>query len=370
MNFNANDSRFMARALQLAQRGYYTTRTNPRVGCVLVKDHSIIGDGWHQQPGLAHAEINAIADAQKRGYSTEGATAYVTLEPCSHFGKTPPCAQSLIDAGVLKVVCAMPDPNPQVSGRGIKLLQDAGVVVLSGLMEKDAQSLNLGFIKRMREGLPRVVAKMAVSADGRTAMASGESQWITGPNARQEVQRLRASSGAIITGSGTVNYDDPSMNVRQQQYLDDPYFTQPLRVVIDSKGQISPQAKIFKQQGDCWLITKDSDSNLPTNLPNNVRIQTIKTDNDGYVDLIELLKRLASEGINDVLLEAGSELLGAFLQQKLVDELIIFMAPKLLGSMAKPMAALPFDTMEQAIHLELKDLRQIGQDLKLTYRVD
>ncbi|GAA4362317.1 bifunctional diaminohydroxyphosphoribosylaminopyrimidine deaminase/5-amino-6-(5-phosphoribosylamino)uracil reductase RibD [Kangiella marina] len=328
----------------------------------------VIGEGWHQKPGLAHAEVNAIQNAKTNGHDPQGATAYVTLEPCSHVGKTPPCAQGLIEAGVSKVICAMTDPNPQVSGRGIEMLRESGVTVECGLMESEALALNPGFVKRMNAGLPRVTAKIAVSVDGRTAMASGESQWITGPEARAQVQRLRAQSGAVITGSGTVLYDNPSMNVRDTTMLGDPYFEQPIRVVVDSKHQVTPNAKIFQGQGQCWLV---SASKRDDTFNNKVLVQQVKANDAGYADLEALLRQLAESGVNDVLIEAGSELLGAFLAKGLVDELQVFMAPKLLGSAARAMAHLPFEQMSQAIELELKDVRQIGQDLQLTYnRVD
>ena len=371
MNFHANDSRFMARAIQLAKKGWFTTRTNPRVGCVLVKEINnspqVIGQGWHQKPGLAHAEVNAILDANRLGHETKGATAYVTLEPCSHFGKTPPCAQALITAGVSKVVCAMKDPNPEVAGKGIEMLREAGIEVEYGLMQQDAEALNSGFIKRMTYGLPRVIAKIAVSADGRTAMASGESQWITGPEARAEVQRLRAQSGAIVTGSGTVLHDNPSMNVRSDTFIGDEYFEQPLRVVIDSQHQVQPEATIFNIPGQSWLVTTQPVEKAPSE---HVRNKLIEADDKDRVNLKVLLKELANDGINDVLLEAGSELLGAFLEQGLVDELQVFMAPKLLGSEARPLAHLSLTRMNQAIELKLLDVRQIGQDLKLTYQVE
>ncbi|RDX35208.1 bifunctional diaminohydroxyphosphoribosylaminopyrimidine deaminase/5-amino-6-(5-phosphoribosylamino)uracil reductase RibD [Kangiella sp. HD9-110m-PIT-SAG06] len=376
MSFNSNDARFMARAIQLARQGWYTTRSNPRVGCVLVKtidnDLQIIGEGWHEKPGLAHAEVNAIKAAETNGHDTNGVTAYVTLEPCSHFGKTPPCAKGLIDAGVTRVVCAMTDPNPQVAGRGFEMLRAAGIRVEFGLMEQDAKALNLGFIKRMTTGLPRVVAKTAVSVDGRTAMASGESQWITGSASRTEVQRLRAQSGAVITGSGTVLYDNPSMNVREESLVESVHFEQPLRVIIDSKHQVQAQAKIFQSDGHCWLVSASDRADIFSNAQDkSVSLHQVKQNSTGFADLESVLKELADAGINDVLIEAGSELLGAFMQQNLVDELHVFMAPKLLGSVARPMANLPFDSMKQAIELELTDVRQIGKDLKLTYnRVD
>ncbi|AOE50660.1 bifunctional diaminohydroxyphosphoribosylaminopyrimidine deaminase/5-amino-6-(5-phosphoribosylamino)uracil reductase RibD [Kangiella sediminilitoris] len=366
MNFNADDSRYMARAIQLARRGWFTTRTNPRVGCLLVKDNIVIGQGWHEKAGLPHAEINAIFDAHQQNHEVEGATAYVTLEPCSHHGKTPPCAEALVQAGVRKVICSMLDPNPKVSGRGVSILEKANIEVQSGLMESEARALNSGFIKRMTTGLPRVVAKTAVSLDGRTAMASGESQWITGPEARKQVQTLRAEAGAILTGSGTVLSDNPAMNVRDSRYLQNQHFVQPLRVVIDSGQRVNPTAKILNLDGDCWLVNSRRSTN---DFPGNVRQKHVNTVKD-RIDLKALLTELGKEGINDVLVEAGGELLGGFLSSGLVDELVVFMAPKLMGSDARAMAELPLVKMSEAMNLELRDVRQVGQDLKLTYRVD
>lgn len=367
MSFTSQDSSYMARAIQLARKGWFTTRTNPRVGCVLVKDGQIIGEGWHEKPGYAHAEINALNLA---GDNAHGATAYVTLEPCAHHGKTGPCAEALVKAGVVRVVAAMLDPNPLVSGKGMQILQNAGIKVEHGLMSSEAQQLNQGFIKRMTTGLPRVVAKIGMSLDGRTAMANGESQWITGADARRDVQRLRAESDAIITGSGTVVIDNPSMNVREQAYTANPHFVQPLRVIIDSQNLVEPDANIFANEGACWLITGNvSTKDYPANVEQKqVGLLPGKNGVSHHkVDLKVLLTMLADAGINDVLIEAGSGLVGAFAEQGLLDELAVYMAPKLMGSAARPMMQLPFQAMQQNIELSLSDVRQIGDDLRLTY---
>lgn len=367
MSFTAQDSSYMAQAIQLARKGWFTTRTNPRVGCVLVKDGQIIGQGWHEKPGYAHAEINALNVA---GDNARGATAYVTLEPCAHHGKTGPCAEALVKAGVVRVVAAMLDPNPLVSGKGMQILQNAGIKVEHGLMQAQAEELNPGFIKRMTSGLPRVVAKVGMSLDGRTAMASGESQWITGADARRDVQRLRAQSGAVITGSGTVVIDNPSMNVREPAYVTNPHFTQPIRVIIDSQNIVEPDAKIFSNEGYCWLVSghlsaKDYPANVEQKkvelLPGKDKISHHK------INLKALLMMLAEAGINDVLIEAGSGLVGSFIEQELVDELVVYIAPKLMGSAARPMALLPLETMQQNLELKLGDIRQIGNDLRLNY---
>ncbi|GGF05020.1 bifunctional diaminohydroxyphosphoribosylaminopyrimidine deaminase/5-amino-6-(5-phosphoribosylamino)uracil reductase RibD [Kangiella profundi] len=367
MSFTAQDSSYMAQAIQLARKGWFTTRTNPRVGCVLVKDGQIIGQGWHEKPGYAHAEINALNVA---GDNARGATAYVTLEPCAHHGKTGPCAEALVEAGVVKVVAAMLDPNPLVSGKGMQILQNAGIKVEHGLMSSEAQQLNPGFIKRMTTGLPRVVAKIGMSLDGRTAMANGESQWITGADARRDVQRLRAESGAVITGSGTVVIDNPSMNVREPAYITNPHFTQPIRVIIDSQNIVEPDAKIFSNEGHCWLVSGHlSVKDYPDNVEQKkVELMPSKDKMSHHkINLKALLMMLAEAGIDDVLIEAGSGLVGSFIEQELVDELVVYIAPKLMGSAARPMALLPLETMQQNLELKLGDIRQIGNDLRLNY---
>lgn len=338
MNFSADDHRFMALALQLAARGLYTTDPNPRVGCVLVNDGDLVGEGWHERAGEAHAEVHALRAAGERSV---GATAYVTLEPCSHHGRTGPCAEALIKAGVARVVCAMVDPNPRVSGSGLRKLHAAGIVAESGLLQAQAEALNPGFIKRMTLGLPLVRLKLAMSLDGRTAMASGESKWITGAAARRDVQRLRARSSAILTGVGTVLADDPSLTVRAED-LGGPVLRQPLRVIVDRQGRIPATAKVLHGPGEHLV----SASALP-----------------------ELLRELAARGCNEVLVEAGAVLSGALMAASLVDELIVYIAPKLMGDNARALLSLPgIDQLGEALALDLIDVRQFGADVRLRYR--
>lgn len=362
--WSPEDIAYMEEAIQLARQGLYTTHPNPRVGCVLAKDGNIIGRGFHLRAGEGHAEVNALNEA---GEAARGATAYVTLEPCSHYGRTPPCAEGLIGAGVTRVVSAMQDPNPEVAGRGIQLLQQAGIDCSVGLMEMQSRDLNPGFIKRMETGMPWVRVKLAMSLDGRTAMQSGESQWITGATARQDVQRLRAQSSAIITGIGTILMDDSSLTVREGELgLDNAaeiVKQQPLRVVLDTEGQMSPDAKILKQPGrTLWVTCGERD--MP-----HAEVLAAQQAVDGRIDLHWLLRYLAaSEQTNEVLIEAGAQLAGAFLEAQLVDELVVYMAPTLLGSAARPLLQLPLDKMEQQKRLIMTDLLQLGDDLRLTYR--
>ena len=358
---NPGHEYFMACALQLARRGLYTTQPNPRVGCVVVKDGQIIGEGWHQRAGEGHAEVNALAAAG----NAVGATLYVTLEPCSHQGRTPPCCEQVIDAGIGQVVAAMEDPNPQVAGRGFARLSEAGIEVISGVLETQARELNPGFIKRMESGLPWVRCKLAMSLDGRTAMASGESQWITGAAARADVQRLRARSSAIVTGIGTVLQDDPSLTVRAEQLglenAEQIATQQPLRVVLDSSLQMPPNAKLLGLPGKVLIVT----ANKQVQPPANAEVMLLPGA-DGRIDLRRLLQNLAERESNEVLVEAGSALAGAFVQQGLVDELIVYMAPKLLGDAARPLLGLPgLEHMSDQIGLEITDLRSIGSDIRI-----
>jgi len=365
------DEFYMARALQLAERGLYTTEPNPRVGCVLVREGKIIGEGWHKRAGEGHAEVEALADVEG---SAQGSTAYVTLEPCSHQGKTGPCCDALINAGVIRVVAAMQDPNPLVAGRGFERMQKAGINVKFGVLEAQARALNPGFIKRMETGLPYVRIKLAMSVDGRTAMDSGESQWITGPAARSDVQKLRARSSAIVTGLGTVLHDDPSMMIRAEQLglfpglvsehvsREDVIRRQPLRVVLDSEFKTPASAKIVNQPGKTWLVGAQS---LPSESIANAELKTIAGD-DGRIDLGALLQELAANECNEVLVEAGAVLSGAFLQAGLVDELVIYMAPKLLGSSARPLMSLPsMEKMADQVNLEIADVRSVGEDWRI-----
>jgi len=358
-----SDHQYMARAIQLAKKGLYTTEPNPRVGCVLVKDDQIVGEGWHLRAGEPHAEINALKQA---GENARGATAYVSLEPCSHHGRTPPCADALVNAGVSRVVAAMQDPNPQVSGSGLKRLADAGIETESGLLEQQAKAINPGFIKRMSKGLPYVRAKLAMSLDGRTAMASGESMWITGDAARQDVQKLRARSSAILTGSGTVLADDPSLNVRltADELGISGEVRQPLRVVVDNHLSSSQDAKMFGLAGKNLVITAAPSSEHWQK--DSVEILQLAEQNS-RIDLHELMLNLAEREINEVHVEAGSVLCGALLEAGLIDEIIIYMAPHIMGDAAKGLFHLPgLKEMKQRIDLEIKDIRPIGRDWRIT----
>lgn len=361
----------MALAIQLAKQGLYTTSPNPRVGCVLVKNDKIIGQGFHIKAGQGHAEVNAIADAKQHGNETKGATAYVTLEPCSHFGRTPPCAQGLIDAQVTRVVGAMTDPNPEVAGNGFDILRAAGIEVVDNCLAAESAKLNPGFIKRMSmtatngKAMPYVRLKMATSLDGRTAMQSGESQWITGPEARAEVQKIRAQSCAIICGADSVLIDDPSMNVR----INDAAIAeirQPLRVVIDSQHRVTADAKIFTLAGKVMIASPvEPVQKISSELCEVNYFKANTNTDDSQVDLTNLLEQLANQGINEVLVESGAKLAGAFIEQDLVDELVMFTAPTLLGSDARPAFNLPFAKMDQQIRWSWHDVRMVGNDLKL-----
>lgn len=362
--FSPDDHRYMARALQLAERGLYTTDPNPRVGCVLVKANDVVGEGWHIRAGEGHAEVHAL---QKAGAGqARGATAYVTLEPCSHHGRTPPCCDALIDAGVSRVVVAMQDPNPRVAGQGLARLQQAGITVESGLMQAQAEAINPGFLMRMRAGRPYVRCKLAMSLDGRTAMASGESQWITGGAARDDVHRLRARSSAIVTGIGTVVHDDPSMTVRLPD--DEGQNGEPtLRVVLDSRLQMSPQAKMFRQPGRTRILTLDAESARAGALREAGAEVLSIVAKDSKIDLAVMLKQLADDDRNEVMIEAGATLSGAMLQAGLVDELVIYMAPILMGDAARGLFCLPgLEAMADRIDLEILDIRAVGRDWRIT----
>lgn len=358
------DTVFMARALRLAERGRYSTQPNPRVGCVIVKQGEIIAEGFHQRAGEAHAEINALAQA---GDAANGADVYVTLEPCSHFGKTPPCAKALIEAKVARVLIAMSDPNPQVSGKGIEMLEQAGISTLLGICEQDARSLNKGFIKRMHTGLPYVRLKLATSLDGRTAMRSGESVWITSPEARVDVHRLRLESCAIISGVNTIEVDNPRFNVRLKDTdIDVQYCISgrtPIRVVLDSQRRTQAQAKIFSQAGETWqMVARGSQ---PAATESADQIIEIPADQAG-LNLAAVLSYLGQHQMNDVLVEAGGTLAASFIKAGLVDELIVYQSPDVMGSSACAMINIPeILKMSEKIRFEYQDVRKIGRDLKL-----
>lgn len=358
------DTQYMARAIQLAQQGLYTTQPNPRVGCVIVKDGNIISEGFHERAGQAHAEVMALRQA---GQHAQGATAYVTLEPCAHFGKTPPCANALVAANVARVVMASLDSNPLVAGKGQAILENAGIATTVGVLEGEAKALNKGFFRRMQGGLPYVRLKMAASLDGRTAMQSGESKWITGSEARRDVQKLRAQSGAIITGIGTVLADNPSLTVRPEDWLDWHYgeVVQPLRVVFDSQLAMPIDAQILSTQG-VIIVTEQHLQHPKTQALQAKGVEVWAFANRENM-LQKTLVKLAQYGINDVLVEAGANLAGAFMQAQLVDELIVYIAPTLLGSEARPMFNLPLSQMAQQYRLQQTDLRMVGQDIRLVF---
>ncbi|TBR37571.1 bifunctional diaminohydroxyphosphoribosylaminopyrimidine deaminase/5-amino-6-(5-phosphoribosylamino)uracil reductase RibD [Marinomonas agarivorans] len=373
LNRETDHQHWMNYAISLAKKGLYTTHPNPRVGCVLIRDNQIVGEGYHRKAGEAHAEINAIASAKGR---TKGCTAYVTLEPCSHHGKTGPCSQALIDAQISTVVYGMQDPNPTVMGRGLKQLEDAGINVIGPILSDEAEALNPGFIKRMTEGLPFIRLKLAMSLDGRTAMASGESKWITGPEARLDVQRLRAQSDAIVTGVGSVIIDDPSMTVRINNHdktVEPHTVRQPRRVVMDSSLATPPEAKILSGDGNrCvfYLPEQTSDEAKKSLEHLGVELLAGETAVDGKIDLVAAMATLADQEINEVLVETGAVLAGAFLQAGLVDEIVVYMAAKLLGSNARALFELPLETMEQAVQLHLSAMDKVGDDIKLVFTPD
>lgn len=368
MTVAQSDIHWMSLALQQAKKGLFTTSPNPRVGCVIVKNNQLLASGFHLRAGEPHAERNALN--QLTSQQAYGATCYVTLEPCSHTGRTGPCADALIQAGVSNVVVAIRDPNPQVAGQGIKKLKAAGIEVVEGVLLKEAAQLNAGFIKRFTQGKPLVRVKLAISLDGRTAMASGESFWITGAEAREDVQRLRAQSCAIITGSGTLLVDNPSMTVRPTDWRFSHYGSdwvrQPLRVLVSANTQVGSSNKLFSANGKS-LIATTTESNAQLLESKGLQAIAVGTNDAGGVNLEALLNELAQCGCNEVLVEAGATLSAAFIEQDLADELIVYQAPVLLGQKAKPALALNIDTMANKQPLTLIDERRIGQDWRFTF---
>ena len=360
MSFNAVDHGMMARALQLAERGLWTTSPNPRVGCVLVQAGTIVGEGWHEKAGEPHAEVNALRAA---GDKARGATAYVTLEPCSHTGRTPPCAEALIAAGVARVVAAMTDPNPLVAGKGMALLQAAGIETASGLLESEARELNIGFVARMTRGRPWLRLKVAASLDGKTALNNGVSQCISDAEARLDGQRWRARACAILTGIGTVRDDDPQLNVR-----DFATPRQPLRVVVDSRLEIPLTARIL--QGGPVLIAGAVENAEKAALLRSTGAEVIILPNaTGKVELKNLLEMLARRGINEVHAEAGFKLNGSLMREGLVDEIVLYLAPCLIGHEASGLFNLPELTrLDGKQLLQIRDLRLLGEDIRLIAR--
>ena len=359
-----SDREHMARALQLAERGLYTADPNPCVGCIIVNDGKVVGEGWHQLAGEAHAEVNALAAA---GKAAQGATAYVTLEPCCHAGRTGACTESLHAAGISRVVFAVDDPNPQVSGKGAEWLRQHGIEVSGDLLADQATDLNAGFWSRMQRKRPRVVSKLAASLDGRTALANGDSQWLTGEAARLDVQRLRARSSAVLTGVATVLADNPSLNVRAAEYAD---CKQPLRVILDSKLRTPPHAKTLSLPGKVLILTvSDAPDKAAALTAAGAEVVVIAAE-QGRVSLSEALVLLAERELNNVLVEAGAVLNGSFLQQGLLDEVVVYQAAHVLGGDARGMFALAeLEDMSQRPLLELNEVRRVGADLRLSYRV-
>lgn len=350
----------MSRALQLAARGLLTTTPNPRVGCVIVRDGAVIGEGWHERAGEPHAEVNALRTAGERG---RGATAYVTLEPCSHHGRTPPCADALLVAGVTRVVLAMADPNPLVAGQGLALLRAAGIEVATGVLESEARELNIGFVSRMTRGRPWLRLKVAASLDGKTALNNGRSQWITGPQARRDGHRWRARACAMLTGIGTVRNDDPLLTVRDHETP-----RQPLRVLVDSRLEVPLAARIV--QGGNLLVAAATEDAAKIGALRERGVEVVVLPNaGGKVELANLLQELGRRGINELHVEAGFKLNGSLLRAGLVDELLIYLAPSLIGDAAQGMFNLPqLADLAAQRRLVWRDVRQVGDDLRIVAR--
>lgn len=373
--FSQFDVQMMQRAIELAKRGIFTTTPNPNVGCVITKEDCIVGEGFHFRAGEPHAEVHALDNAKE---NSKGATAYVTLEPCSHVGRTPPCADALIAAGISRVVCAMVDPNPQVAGRGIARLREAGINVDIGLMQQQARELNPAFSKMMETGLPYVQLKLAASLDGRTALANGKSQWITGSDARADVQVFRAQAGAILSTAQTIIDDDPSLNVRwaqlpvamQARYPQDK-LRQPLRVILDTSARVPANARLFSVPGDIlWLTAQSPFSPFPQpqvaegTAQSTIEVMTVASSNAG-LDLGAVLTVLANKGINHLWIEAGATLAAAFLAANLVDELIVYQSPMLLGADSRALVNMyGLTEIAQAPRFEFKEVVQLGSDVR------
>lgn len=370
-NVISYDLMYLKRALQLAQKGRFTTMPNPNVGCVIVQNHQIVGEGYHVRAGEAHAEIHALRIA---GNFSKGATAYITLEPCSHYGKTPPCTTALINAGIKRVVIAMLDPNPNVSGRGLNILKQSGIEVQYNIMSSEAESINRGFCKRVRIGLPWIKLKLASSLDGRTAMSSGESKWITSIQSRQDVQLFRAESDVILSTANTILIDNPKLNVRLSCFPEEikhiytnTQIRQPLRVIIDSNNRVLPTHQLMKCEGKILLVRLKKDSRNWPSFVEQLLLPSINDQGNYYVNLIKLIKNLAYREINNIWVEAGATFSGVLFNIGLVDELILYQAMKFLGSNARPLCWLPnIKFLKDIKSFKLLDIKNIGPDVRLT----
>ncbi len=356
--FSASDHRWMSEALRLAELGLHTTSPNPRVGCVIVRNGTVVGRGWHERAGEAHAEVHAL---QAAGRSAQGATAYVSLEPCAHHGRTPPCTDALVAAGVARVVAAMQDPNPAVSGRGLALLGEAGIETACGLLEDQALALNCGFVSRMRRGRPWLRAKLATSLDGRTALANGESQWITSTEARADGHRWRARSCAVLTGIGTVLADDPQLSVRAVRTD-----RQPIRVVVDSDLRTPPTARLLEAGRTLVYCARPDPARLAGLQARGAEVISLPDESGARVDLWSMLRSLANLGVNEILSEAGATLTGALVAAGCVDELLLYLAPTMLGHHARAGLELPdYVSLDEPARWQLTDVRQIGPDMRV-----
>lgn len=345
---------WMARALRLADLGRYTSHPNPSVGCVIVRDGQVVGEGFHLRAGEAHAEPQAL---QQAGERARGADLFVTLEPCSHFGRTPPCADALVAAGIRKVWAALEDPNPKVAGQGFARLREAGIEVEAGLMQREASLVHRGYLSRIQRGRPWVTLKLAASLDGRTAMASGESRWISGEEARADVHRMRAQAGAVLTSSATVLADDPELSVRLPGE-----WRQPDRIVLDTHGRVAPGARVWNDGARRFWLTA-----TPGAAPEGVSRLAISADVERHLSLPRALHALAGEDVNHVLVECGPRLAGAILRHKLADVVVVYLAPLLLGHEARPLALLPgLERLDESVKLQWVDSRAVGADLRLT----
>ena len=359
-DYSAADHAHMARALTLAERGLYTATPNPRVGCVVVKDGAVVGEGFHLRAGEPHAEVNALKQAREHGRDARGGTLYVTLEPCNHYGRTPPCVDAILTAGIGRVVAAMPDPNP-AAGNGAERLRTAGIVVDMGLLENEARELNIGFISRMARGTPWVRVKLAVSVDGRSALINGASQWITGPDARADGHAWRARACAVLTGVGTILQDDPQLTVRDVDTT-----RQPLRVIVDRNADTPPKARVLGG-GPSLVVTAGARNN---GWPANVETLALP-DSAGRIDLTAMMRSLAGRGVNELHVEAGARLNGALIGDGLVDELLVYVAPSVLGDPARGMfeLAAPLTSLSARVPLEWQGILRIGADLRVIARI-